>query len=86
MRLHRRDYRQTYLGREIPRPLPLKVQAFEQKRRRPADRDNIATDLLQLNRELFGFPKSFKKTLTLLAAKADKRRQISTPSGALLYQ
>src|SRR5688572_23343291 len=74
MRLHRSDYRYTYFGREIRGPLPLKIQAFEQKRRCSANRDNIATHLLQLNRDLFGLLESFKKTLALFAAKADERR------------
>src|SRR5207247_7702472 len=60
--------------RQIRRPLPLTIQALEQTRRRPADRNNVATDFLQLHGQRFSLFKTSQKTFPLLAAKADKRR------------
>src|SRR5574342_456942 len=84
MRLDGRDHGQADLFREIRGPLALEIEPFEKKRRRAADRDDIASDFLELYGDLLRALETFEKFILVAAPESDKGGNDLHPVGGVL--
>src|SRR5215475_7663942 len=79
MRLQLRDHRQGELLRQPITPFALEVEAFEQHRRRAAQRDEVASDSFQIFSDLFDPFEGVLKGLAIAATEAHEGRHDLDP-------